>query len=76
MPKLQPTIAPLSLVQHDSYETKNDTLKCPSCDTFGCCGNDIVFQDYEIDDYFEDLHNQENRHFLDPVENLANLKEN
>jgi ATPase family protein associated with various cellular activities (AAA) len=76
MPTLQPKIAPLSLVQHDSYETMVSVTKCLLCDTHGCCGNDIVFQDYEVDDYFEDLHNQGNRHILEPVVNPLDLKEN
>jgi hypothetical protein len=76
MQDCKPVIAPIALVQHDTRETHPGYYsKCRKCYNEGCCGNDIVFPDYEVDQYFDDLLTQEDKHFLDATEDVGDLKE-
>jgi hypothetical protein len=69
-------ISTVSLMMHDRAELLTLVRKNARCGTDGCCGNDLLYSDYEVDDYFENIFTQANRHLLEPVENIADLQDN
>lgn len=76
MQEWQPLILPISLVQHDTRETELEyDYKCERCTDQGCCGNDIIFPDYEVDQYFEDILAQETKNFLDAIQDAKDLED-
>jgi ATPase family associated with various cellular activities (AAA) len=76
MQECQPVISPITLVQHDVRETNAGyEYKCLKCGREGCCGNDVNFPDYEVDLYFEDLLQQEDKQFLGAVDNISELSD-
>jgi SpoVK/Ycf46/Vps4 family AAA+-type ATPase len=56
----KPMIGTDNLVDDDKRELSEPWMLNPMCDNAGCCGNDIIFRDYEVDEKerseFKDSH--------------------
>lgn len=46
----KPNLGIEGLVGDDMREVNEDWKSCKACDRSGCCGNDMIYADYEVDD--------------------------
>ncbi|KAI8962532.1 P-loop containing nucleoside triphosphate hydrolase protein [Daldinia sp. FL1419] len=46
----KPEIGVENLVDDDPRELSDLTSYCPFCNVAGCCGNDVTYEDYEVDE--------------------------
>lgn len=70
----KPNIGIDGLVGDDYRELVESWKSCTVCDRSGCCGNDIIFSDYEIDNKERGTFRESKKHlfeFIDDEENLT-----
>ncbi|KAH0565033.1 hypothetical protein GP486_001572 [Trichoglossum hirsutum] len=70
----KPEIGISNLVDHDVRETTEDEAKLGSCNE-GCCGNDFLYRDYQIDKIEGEIFMSKRKQDFDPVENAGDLNE-
>ncbi|KAE8381944.1 hypothetical protein BDV26DRAFT_288920 [Aspergillus bertholletiae] len=67
-PDTRPKVGIGDLVTDDQYELKPSFKACDSCEEVGCCGNDWVYGDYEIDEI-------ERRNFKNKYQSLLDCRD-
>ena len=71
----KPVLGLDNLVDHDERETSDMFRRCLHCDTPGCCGNDIIYPDYDIDAKEEQEFRSKNMHLISTLAKAEELSD-